>query len=375
MTAWLWLAVAVVFAGISLLAVFRARTLPQFFLAVGATEFGHFFALLAVVFAVASAGHCIAAAVVLAISAVMFASPTARALRAVGKIRTAFKQCLGAFPSQPLIRFGALWRPGIFHNPPCEKHMIEGPGGELGVDFYRATGSAPAPLVVLVHGGGWMAGDSRELAGWNRWLARRGYAVAVVEYRLMPTGAWPSQREDVLAAVEYLRGNAAGFGVDRERVVFFGRSAGGQIASAIAAAGEHPWLRGCVCLYSPFDMVFAYEHGSDDDMLRSRWLLRCHLGGRPEERMETFRDASAYLTANKTAPPFLLMHGTRDELVWVLQSRRFAQRLSELGVPNALIELPWATHAFDFNMSGPGGQITASCLDAFLRRVCGSNGG
>jgi len=72
-----------------------------------------------------------------------------------------------------------------------------------------------------------------------------------------------------------------------------------------------------------------------------------------------------------SAPPFLLLHGTRDDLVWVQQSRRFAKRLGELGADARFVERPWATHAFDFNMSGPGGQIAGACLDAFLRKVCG----
>lgn len=216
-----------------------------------------------------------------------------------------------------------------------------------------------------------MAGSADELGGWNSWLAAKGYAVAAVDYRLVPTDAWPAQREDVLAAVAHLRAEAPRLGIDPERIVFLGRSAGGQIASAIAATGEHGWLRGCVCLYSPFDMVFAHEHGSDDDMLRSRWLLRCFLGGTPEQEPAAYRGASAYLTVRKEAPSFLLLHGARDELVWIAQGERFAQRLAELDVPHAFLKLPWATHAFDYNMNGPGGQVATACLEAFLRRVCG----
>ena len=201
----------------------------------------------------------------------------------------------------------------------------------------------------------------------------RGYAVAAVDYRLVPTGAWPAQREDVLEVAEYLRGRAEQFGVDSERVVFLGRSAGGQIASAIAAAGNLSWLRGCVCFYAPFDLVFAYEHSREDDLLRSRRLLRSFLGGAPEEHADAFRDASAFFGVTECAPLFLLFHGGRDELVWVVQSERFAERLTSLGVPNALIRLPWATHAFDYNMRGPGGQIAGACLEAFLRRACGSD--
>jgi acetyl esterase/lipase len=359
-----WLCIALALGAMSLLAVFRATAFPIFFLAVGATEFGHLFAIAAVLLAIFAP---LPAACILGLAAGVFLSPLIRAFLAAGNIHRTFLQGLGIELRRPPVHPAALWLPAISHGFTGER--IER-GGVPAFDFYRAKNSTPAPLIVLVHGGGWMAGNSSELAGWNSWLAARGYAVAAVEYRLAPAGIWPSQREDVMAATEYLRAHAMEFGIDPGRIVFLGRSAGGQIVSAMAA-NSPPWLRGCVCLYSPFDMLFAYEHSRDDDMLRSRWLMRCYLGGTPDECAEFYHDASAYLTADAKTPPFLIMHGGRDELVWVAQSRRFAQRLTELGVPNAFVELPWATHAFDYNMSGPGGQITAACLDAFLRRVCG----
>lgn len=324
------------------------------------------------VFAPKDSAAGIAAAAISTLAAALLISPLLRACGSAGNFRRAIEQGLGVAPRKRLIDFMTLWRPSISHRPPCERLVIEGAGGRLEIDFFRAKNANPAPLVVVVHGGGWVAGGAGELGGWNAWLAAGGYAVAAVDYRLVPTGAWPAQCEDVLVAVAHLRAVAPRLGIDSERVVFLGRSAGGQIASAIAATGGHRWLRGCVCFYSPFDMAFAYAHGSDDDLLRSRWLLRCFLGGTPEQEPAAYHGASAYLHAEKGAPPFLLLHGGRDELVWIAQSERFSRRLTELDVPHAFLRLPWATHAFDYNRNGPGGQIAAAGLEAFLRRVCGS---
>ncbi len=372
MTGWLCLGLALAFLAFSALAVFRAPTLPLVFLAVGATEMGHWFAVGA--FGLASLSpHRTApgmtAAGLALLAAITLLTPAARAWRNAPKIRAALAPAFG-HPAE-IFCGRKLFSPFVSHRQTCERLSIEGPGGPVRVDFYRTRADRPAPLVLVVHGGGWMAGGAEEMAAWNPWLAQRGYAVASVEYRLVPAASWPGQREDVLAALDHLRENAARFGLDADRVVLLGRSAGGQIASAIAAPGGRPWLRGCVCLYAPFDLGFAYEFGREDDALRSRWLLRGYLGGTPDEQPAHYREASAYLTASPSAAPFLLLHGGRDELVWKVQSERFSTRLTEIGVRNALVELPWATHAFDYHLHGPGGQALAAGLLAFLRSVCG----
>lgn len=356
-----WLLVAAAFGGFALLGLFRASTMPLFFLDVCATEFGHFFGVVSLAlaaFAPKSSISGVLATAVLGFAGVLLLAPLARALW--------FAHRRGV-----RVDFARLWVPAAAHRPEGVRLESEGsPGRRVNYDFYRADGPTPAPLVVIVHGGGWMAGSARELSGWNDWLVEQGHAVAAVDYRLMPTGAWPAQRDDVLAVVDHLRARAAEHHIDPSRIVLLGRSAGGQIASAIVAKGGMPWLRGCICLYAPFDLFFGYEHGSDDDMLRSRWLIRCFLGGRPDEREHACREASAWHSILPGAPPFLLMHGSRDELVWVAQSRRFAKKLAELGIDHTFVELPWATHAFDFNMNGPGGQIAAASFGKFLRKVC-----
>ena len=79
--------------------------------------------------------------------------------------------------------------------------------------------------------------------------------------------------------------------------------------------------------------------------------------------------ASGQLLARPDSPPTLLVHGYPDTLVWYRHSRRLKARLAEIGVPVTHLECPWATHAFDFNPDGPGGQLADAAITEFLQRV------
>jgi acetyl esterase/lipase len=73
---------------------------------------------------------------------------------------------------------------------------------------------------------------------------------------------------------------------------------------------------------------------------------------------------------NPGSPPTLLVHGVIDTLVWVRQSERLSARLSEAGVPNLLVSLPWATHALELNPDSPSGQLASYSTSWFLAAVC-----
>jgi acetyl esterase/lipase len=224
---------------------------------------------------------------------------------------------------------------------------------------------------VVVHGGGWDGGDRTQLADWNHRWAARGFAVAAISYRLAPRHRWPAQREDTRAALDWLKANADRLGLDAGRLVLVGRSAGGQIATAVAYGANDPAIVGVVSFYAPQDMDFAWGVSREDDALNSVNLMRQYLGGPPDtsERQALYASASAQLMAGPSAPPTLLLHGRPDTLVWYRHSERMAARLREAGVPHYHLELPWATHGFDFNPDGPGGQLADYAIDSFLLAV------
>lgn len=342
-----------------------------------AGEFGHWLAFAALAVGLAAWGwrgeHVTLGGVALTLGlagAILLLRPAWQAGRMgaalPATLRTHFPQGrAGGEPfSLPALFFGRDPEPVLLRT-------LQVPDG-LPLDFYPASGQPgqrAAPCVVVVHGGGWDSGDRTQLPGLNHWLARKGYAVAAISYRLAPTFTWPAQRDDVLAAIAFLKSRAGEFGLDPTRFVLLGRSAGGQIAQVTGYTAGDAAIRGVVGLYAPSDLVFGYVNTHEDDMLRSPALMRQFLGGTPDTARANYESASALNHVGSRTPPTLLLHGTNDALVWYRHSVRLDARLAEFGVPRGFVHLPWATHAFEYNLHGPGGQLTTYALEWFLADV------
>jgi acetyl esterase/lipase len=339
-------------------------------MAVLAGEWGHALAgaaLLVAVVAWVEAGWTARSALgVAAVAAVLLLKPSYQAYRA-GRDAARALDALDAPQVQRRPFSLRHWlRPGTARMPIETLTFSAG----LEMDLYRpAPGRRPAPCVLVVHGGGWDSGTRQQLVGFNHWMAARGYAVAAISYRLAPAHPWPAQREDVRAALACLQARAAPLGLDTNRVVLLGRSAGGQIALNAAYTLRDPSIRGVIGLYAPADLHLGYASGREDDQLGSRRLLRQYLGGTPAERPEQYDDASATTHVAPDVPPTLLVHGALDTLVWNRHTERLAGLLASAGVPHAVVRLPWATHAIEVNLNGPGGQVTSYAVERFLARA------
>jgi len=115
-------------------------------------------------------------------------------------------------------------------------------GVTLTGDLYLPKGLDKAPLVIAVHGGGWQAGAPITYRHWGTFLAKNGFAVFAVSYRLSKPGAktFPGAVYDVKAAVQFARANAARLGIDPDRIGLMGDSAGGHLTALVALAGDEP---------------------------------------------------------------------------------------------------------------------------------------
>src|SRR5260370_7990461 len=119
-------------------------------------------------------------------------------------------------------------------------------GGALLGDLYLPAGPGPFPALVAVHGGGWQAGARNAFQFFGPWLAQRGYVLFAISYRLAKKGQkmFPQAVNDVLAAVQFVRGSAGEIKVDPERIGLFGASAGGHLASLAAPGGGSGIFKG-----------------------------------------------------------------------------------------------------------------------------------
>jgi acetyl esterase/lipase len=232
-------------------------------------------------------------------------------------------------------------------------------------DLFRPSGRTEggAPCVIVIHGGKWTEGDSRDFMALSPYLAGRGYAVVSVNYRKEP---FPAAKEDIEAALDYVKGHADELGVDAGSVALLGRSAGGQIALLVAYARRDPAIKAAISFYGPTDLRFGYADLTDPRVIDNRKTLERHLGGDPGVAGKRYDEASPIKSVSEDSPPTLLLHGVQDEVVHAVQSERLALELKKFGVRHLNLRLPWATHGFDHNLGGPSGQISTYAVEVFL---------
>ena len=378
---WVLLILSLVFGGFSLLQFNHTESLLLWKLSIMSTEFGHWFALVTCVLTIlAACSKKKPARWALFISTLATVSFLRPVIELSWNFHNWSDDVVRAFDIQDeapkaLPNLAGLYM-GAYRRAPEKVQTIkfwESGKESLLFDYYPSMKMQPeAPWVLVVHGGGWDSGDRFQLADINSYLASKGFAVISMDYRLAPNAVWPAQKDDVWHVVDYVKAHAKEMKINPARWAILGRSAGGQIAERVAfGPPEHddPKPLGCIAMYAPADMIFAYDLGREDDILKSRLLIRNYLGGTPKERTEIYHDASPLFWISKDSTPSLIIHGPGDPLVWYVHSKNVYEKLRAQGVAADLISIPWATHGFDYNISGPGSLISSYAIELFLRKV------
>lgn len=195
----------------------------------------------------------------------------------------------------------------------------------------------PRPLVVFWYGGRWTSGDKNDYRFVGAALAELGYVAVLPNYRHYPQVKMPGFMDDAARAARWAVTHAGDFDADPQRLYLMGHSAGAHMAALVtldvryfaAAGGRAPPIAGVVGLSGPYDFLPLLDADVQD------------MFGPPER----YPDSQPIEFVRSGAPPMLLVHGSRDDLVWPKNSRNLATALRARGVPVVLKLYPKLGHA------------------------------
>jgi acetyl esterase len=228
----------------------------------------------------------------------------------------------------------------------------EAAGEKLTMDYYAPAGPGPHPVAIIIHGGGFIGGTSKNgsEAYCADFLAPAGYAVFAINYRLAPKYPYPAMVEDVQRAIRFIRAHASDWSADPKRMALVGGSAGGYLsnmAGLLNSPGdksaqdpvdrESARVQAVVTLFGPTD----FRGKPMNENVQA--LLGAPIAQKGQDSV--FAEASPITHVSKSAPPFLLIHGDKDEAVPYTESTNLQEALHAVGVRCDLIRIPNGPHA------------------------------
>ncbi len=261
-----------------------------------------------------------------------------------------------------------LLKPFAPHGVETEDLLVATGAGPLPVRVYKPAGVAgPLPVVVWLHGGGWVLGSIETHDNVCRFLSVEGPLLVVsVDYRLAPEAKAPAQVEDTLAALRWAAANAAASGGDPARLIVGGDSAGGNLAAlaALAARSSGPKLAGQLLVYPvtdyPADAHASYAENADFGLTRAamEWFWAHWLadGAGPDASTAPLRAADL-----SGLPPAYVVTSSHDVLRD--EGKAYAGRLAEVGVLAGHDHVEGTIHGF-FSMGGLAPVATETCKRA-----------
>ena len=234
-----------------------------------------------------------------------------------------------------------------YNNDTLPKHLLD--------IYLPPNAKGKVPLIVFVHGGGWIGNDKYADIGYMKntvaEIINSGYALASIDYRFATQAIFPAQIQDCNRAVSFLYDNAEKYGFDTERFALMGFSAGGHLASLQGLSNYNQVddfympgtsrdfsFKAVVDFYGPSELILF--PGANDPKSPEALLI----GATPLNRPDLAKTASPTNYVDENDPPFLIIHGEKDDLVSPRQSQLLSSWLTVKGVENELIMVKDAPH-------------------------------
>jgi acetyl esterase/lipase len=278
---------------------------------------------------------------------------------------------------------------------------IPGTSRQLLCDIWQPPeGITPSGLAVIYfHGSAWYFLDKDTgTRPFFSHLVAQGHTVMDVAYRLCPEVDVFDMVGDVKRAVAWMKTNGKQYGVNPQRLILAGGSAGGHLSLLAAYTPQHPRLtpkeligddlsvRGVVSFYGPTDLRAVYTHTNQHRLvglpkvaigpqaaqvkknMRDAGRLDILVGGHPSEVPEAYDLASPITHVHPDCPPTLLIQGQHDLITSITATRQLHQGLVKASVPTVSLEFPYTDHAFDLMLPwvSPSYQSALYAVDRFL---------
>lgn len=279
------------------------------------------------------------------------------------------------------------------HVPPDVQALRDQPAAQplaLPFDLYRPAGWTAGqrlPTIVWVHGGAWVAGHKRDVDPWLRLIASQGFVAVAPAYTRAPEASFPVPLHQLNALLAHLNQQADALGIDPQRIVLAGDSAGAHLAALLtsvhvrpdhaAAIGIRPALaapqiRATLLFCGPFDFDRVNFDGLFGPFLHT--VVRAFFGQRNAHELPAYRLASVLPHLNADFPPTFVSAGNADPLLG--QSLALQERLTALGVPVqglffAADHQPPLGHEYQFNQDTEAGRLALQRALAFAREHTG----
>ena len=254
-----------------------------------------------------------------------------------------------------------------YANDTLAKHLLD--------IYLPPNAKGKLPLVIFIHGGGWLSNDKYADMGYMKKtiaeIVASGFALASIDYRFSTTAPFPAQIQDCNRAVSFLYDHADDYGLDRDRFAVMGFSAGGHLASMLGLSRNNdiaPFympgsskkfsIKAVVDFYGPAELILF--PGANDPKSPEALLL----GAAPLDRPDLAKIASPVTYVDKNDPPFLIIQGEKDDAVNPKQSKLLSAWLTVSGVPNELIIVKDAPH---FGVMFDADEIRAKVM-GFLQK-------
>ena len=228
------------------------------------------------------------------------------------------------------------------------------------LDIYLPANAKPnTPLVIWIHGGAWMLNDKYANMSYMqntiRTIVENGYALASIDYRYSTQAIFPAQIQDCNQAIEFLYQNAEKYYLNKNRIVLVGFSAGGHLASLLALSNNNKVkdfygkdnkmsfkIKGVVDFYGPSDFLAIPKNLEPAGTVKTSESIL--LGDTPLQRPDLAKCASPVTYVDKNDPPFLIIHGEKDQSVPYSQSVLLSSWLKLSGIDNQVFIVKDAPH-------------------------------